>query len=418
MATTQSDSRLLPLLDALAKSPFWVERWANATKASGWKAVEQLPYLTKSEILANQAKARPYGTIPSVPASEIVRVHQSSGTSGIPLVWGDTAGDWSRLLDQWDELLLIAGVSGQDRLFFPFSFGPFLGFWSAFEAVARSGRFCLAGGGLSSLARLRFIEEHHISVVLTTPSYATHLAELAKMNDLDLPKGPVQKLILAGEPGASMPGIKARLEASWGAVVLDHHGMTEVGPVSMECPQAKGELHLLDDWYRIESLNLTGQPGIKPAHGEQTSQSELVLTSYARRGMPIVRYRTGDRVQVVEGTCLCGRFGPRLKAGILGRLDSMMIIRGNNVYPEAIEDWLWTQSEVVDFQGNLLEEGTLSRLVLTVELSCTQKSFGGMAKNLAQRFADRFLFHAEINPVEVGTLPKSEHKSKRWIRNC
>lgn len=410
------ESRFRLLLEALDKSPFWSERCANQAKGSGLKPFGDFPYLNKSEILANQANVGPYGTIPSVPAAQIVRVHQSSGTSGSPLVWGDTSGDWSRLLDQWDDLFAIAGITGDDRFFFPFSFGPFLGFWSAFEAVARSGRFCLAGGGLTSLARLRFIEDHHISVVLTTPSYATHLADLAQNNGLDLPTGPVRLLILAGEPGASMPGIKARLEATWGAVVLDHHGMTEVGPVSMECPWAKGELHLLDDWYRIEAIPLSGRPGDEGSCGEGCPESELVLTSCARRGMPVVRYRTGDRVQLVNGPCVCGRVGPRLRGGILGRLDNMMIVRGNNIYPEAIENWLWSQPEVVDFQGKLIEDKSLSRLVLTLELSGSPEAMGEKANGLAKRFADRFLFHAEIEPVEIGTLPKAEHKSRRWIR--
>ena len=416
MLTPLMESRFHPLMVALQKSPFWSERCKEHGEGIRSGSFADVPYLNKAEILANQAKAGPYGTIPSVPSDQIVRVHQSSGTSGTPLVWGDTAGDWTRLLDQWDELFAIAKISGRDRFFFPFSFGPFLGFWSAFEAVARSGRFCLAGGGLTSLARLRFIEAHHISVVLTTPSYANHLAELALKNGMDLVNGPVRKLILAGEPGASMPAVKARLEATWGAVVLDHHGMTEVGPVSMECPLAKGELHLLDDWYRIEALPLPCRSRIGEGNSGEELESELVLTSYSRRGMPLVRYRTGDRVRMTDGPCLCGRIGPRLQGGILGRLDDMMIVRGNNVYPNAIEDWLWSHPEVIDFQGKLLEEGTLSRLILTLELSGSPASWSEKARVLGRSFADRFLFHAEMETVEIGTLPKAEHKSRRWIR--
>lgn len=413
MLGADAENRFHLLMEAAANSPFWHRR--GITKACAHREIfPALVPVTKAEILVEQANVKPYGSIPAAPSSRLVRVHQSSGTSGNPLVWADTAGDWTRLLDQWDELFDIAQVSLGDRFFFPFSFGPFLGFWSAFESVARSGRFCLAGGGLSSSARLRFIEEHGITVVLTTPSYASHLADLAAKTQIDLVKGPVRLLILAGEPGASMPGVKARLEQAWGAVVLDHHGMTEVGPVSMECPFAKGELHLLDNWYLVESEPLSDKSSREAQ--DENGVSELVLTPYARRGMPLIRYRTGDRVRLVHGTCFCGRTGPRLLGGILGRLDDMMIVRGNNVYPGAVEDWIWKQQEINDFQGKLIESSGLSKLVLFVEFNAQKKSHLEMAKDLARRFADRFLFQAEVVSVLPGTIPKSEHKAKRWIK--
>jgi phenylacetate-CoA ligase len=413
MLGADAETRFHLLMETAGNSPFWRRRGlAKATDAD--RNFSALEPVTKAEILVEQATAKPYGLIPAVPSNRLVRVHQSSGTSGNPLVWADTAEDWSRLLAQWDQLFQIAQVTEGDRFFFPFSFGPFLGFWSAFESVARSGRFCLAGGGLSSIARLRFIEDHRITVVLTTPSYASHLADLAAKAEIELAGGPVRLLILAGEPGASMPGVKARLEQAWGAIVLDHHGMTEVGPVSMECPLAKGELHLLDDWYLVEEGALSSDLGEESQ--DKNGISELVLTPFARRGMPLIRYRTGDRVRLVEGICRCGKAGTRLVGGILGRLDDMMIVRGNNVYPQAIEDWIWKHPEVNDFQGKLMESSGLSKLVLFVEFNAQENFHSEMAKRLAQGFADRFLFQVDVVSVLPGTIPKSEHKAKRWIR--
>ena len=135
--------------------------------------------------------------------------------------------DWGRILDIWDILFRIAEIKDTDKLLFPFSFGPFLGFWSAFEAATRSGRFCLAAGGLSTQARIRLIERHQITVVLTTPSYAQHMAEAAGEMGIDLKSLPVRALILAGEPGANRPALRNRLETAWEARVFDHHGMTD-----------------------------------------------------------------------------------------------------------------------------------------------------------------------------------------------
>ena len=176
------NDRLHQLIECAQKSPFWATRFGNVKPSS----FENLEPISKGEILADQARYKPYGKIPSVDIRKLVRLHQSSGTSGNPLVWADTASDWSRLLDQWDHLFGIAGILPADRFFFPFSFGPFLGFWSAFEAATRAGKFCLAGGGMSSVSRLRFIEEHQISVLMTTPSYASHLAIVAADEKIDL----------------------------------------------------------------------------------------------------------------------------------------------------------------------------------------------------------------------------------------
>ena len=404
------NDRLHQLIECAQKSPFWAIRFGNVKPSS----FEYLEPISKGEILADQARYKPYGKIPSVDIRKLVRLHQSSGTSGNPLVWADTASDWSRLLDQWDHLFGIAGILPADRFFFPFSFGPFLGFWSAFEAATRAGKFCLAGGGMSSVSRLRFIEEHQISILMTTPSYASHLAIVAADEKIDLVNGPVRLLILAGEAGASMAGVKSRLESSWNARVLDHHGMTEVGPVSMECPEAPCELHLLSDHYIIEAL-----PAVGDFHGNLSANKvkELVLTPLSRLGMPLVRYRTGDRVELVEGRCKCGRTGPRLIGGVLGRLDDMLIIRGNNVYPMAIEDWLWLQPGLIDFQAKIVESSGLSRLILNLEF---RRGLNGEkeAVVVSNKFFDRFLFRAEVKSVLPDELPKTEHKSKRWIRHC
>ena len=154
------------------------------------------------DLLDDQRESPPYGSFLTRSRSDYSRLHQTSGTSGQPLRWLDTPSSWSALLDVWTALYRIAGVTPADRLFFAFSFGPFLGFWTAFEAASRLGCLCLPGGGMSSTARLRFLLDNGATVVLCTPTYALHLAEVARQEGIDLPSSPVRAVVVADKTPA------------------------------------------------------------------------------------------------------------------------------------------------------------------------------------------------------------------------
>src|SRR5207253_1734766 len=140
----------------------------------------RLPFTTKAELAADQAEHPPYGSALSFPVDRYCRLHQTSGTStGRPLRWLDTPESWEALLHCWRVSFPFMGLTERDRVFFPFSFGPFIGFWSGFEAASRAGMLVIPGGGMTSTARLRFLMEHQATVVFATPTYALHLAELA-----------------------------------------------------------------------------------------------------------------------------------------------------------------------------------------------------------------------------------------------
>jgi phenylacetate-CoA ligase len=228
-------------------------------------------------------------------------------------------------------------VRSSDRLFFPFSFGPFLGFWSAFEAGCQIGAHVVPGGGMSSQLRLSLIESTGATVICCTPTYALRLAEVAGADGgaaapgptrRPLSEGTVRTIIVAGEPGGSIPATRARIEESWGARVIDHHGLTEVGPVSFECLERSGGLHLNDAEYITEIVDpSSGQP---VADGEM---GELVITNLGRTASPVIRYRTGDLAvrHSGAGACACGRTFGWLEGGILARADDMVAVRGVNV---------------------------------------------------------------------------------------
>jgi phenylacetate-CoA ligase len=291
--------------------------------------LKRLPFTTKAELLADQQAHPPYGTNLTYPEVRYTRLHQTSGTLGTPLRWLDTPESWEAMLGCWVQIFQFAGVTAADRLFFPFSFGPFLGFWTAFDAAQRLGCLCLAAGGMSSGARLRMLLDNRATVILCTPTYALHLAEVARDQGVTLA---VRCLIVAGEPGGSIPATRQRIEDAWHGRVFDHSGMTEVGPVAVECPASPGGMHILEGDYIAEVID---PATTEPVPAGMTG--ELVLTNLGRWGSPLLRYRTGDLVRIDPKPCPCGRTFWRLDGGILGRTDDMVTIRGTNFYPAALE---------------------------------------------------------------------------------
>lgn len=370
----------------------------------------RLPFTTKAELIADQQANPPYGSNLTYPLPRYCRMHQTSGTSGQPLRWLDTAESWAWLLGCWNSIFDIVGLRPDDRLFFPFSFGPFLGFWTAFEAAARSGFLCLPGGGMSSAARLRFLIDNAVTVLLCTPTYAIRLAEVAHEEGIDLKSSSVRMLIVAGEPGGSIPATRQRIESAWGARVFDHSGMTEVGPVAIECPESPAGLHILEARYVAEVIE---PESAQPAAPGQVG--ELVLTNLGRVGSPLLRYRTGDLVRVDQKPCPCGRQLLRLEGGILGRSDDMIHLRGNNLYPSALEAVVRRFPEVAEYRIEIDDSRALTELRVEVEpFEATQGTM--LAERVERAIREELLFRAEVVAVAPGSLPRFEMKSRRWVR--
>src|SRR5262249_54781908 len=216
----------------------------------------------------------------------------------------------------------------------------FLGFWTAFDAAADLGFFCMPSGGMSSSARLRFLLDNRATVIFCTPTYALRLAEVAAAEGIDLRQSEVRIIMVAGEPGGSIPATRQRIETTWGARVFDHYGMTEIGPLGIECEDNPAGLHLLESECIVEVIESDAPSSPTPpprSGGEGRKMGELVITNLGRWGSPVLRYRTGDLVRIDPKPCPCGRQLVRLEGGILGRADDMIHLRGNNVYPSALE---------------------------------------------------------------------------------
>jgi phenylacetate-CoA ligase len=406
------------LAEILPANAFYARKLQSAgcydRKVDTLADLASFPFTTKAELTADQEAHGPYGTVLTYPRQFYHRLHQTSGTRGRPLRWLDTPLSWQWLLHCWERMYAIAGMRTGERLFFPFSFGPFLGFWTAFDAASQLGYLCLPGGGMSSAARLRFLLDNQPTVVLCTPTYALHLAEVARSEGIDLAKSPVRALIVAGEPGGSIPATRTRIESEWGARVFDHSGLTEVGAACIECAENPGGIHLLEADYIGEVID----PATEQTQAAGTI-GELVLTNLGRHGSPLIRYRTGDLVRVDPKPCPCGRTLMRLDGGILGRVDDMIHVRGNNLYPSALEAVIRRFPEVNEYR--VYVDQTASMTELRIEIEPVAQAAGtvdarGVAEKVGRAVRDDLLFRAEVRPVAPGTLPRFEMKAQRIVR--
>jgi phenylacetate-CoA ligase len=370
-----------------------------------------VPLTTKAELNADQAASPPWGTALTEPLGRYTRYCQTSSTTGRPLRWIDTNESWQWLLECWKAVYRGARVKPGDRVFFPFSFGPFLGFWAGFEAGPQIGLHCVPGGGMSSQIRLSMIETIGATVVCCTPTYALRLAEIAEHERRrPLSEGTVRMLIVAGEPGGSIPATRERIERSWGARVIDHHGLTEVGPVSFECWEAPGSLHINEAEFIAEVIDvLTGE------EVEDGQTGELVLTNLGRTASPVIRYRTGDLVVRRREPCPCGRTWARLEGGILGRADDMVNIRGVNVYPVGIESVVRLLPEVVEFRSVVSRQGSMRSLRLEIEVAPEFEDSNAVASRVAYHLREALGLSVNVLVVESGTLPRFEMKANRFV---
>jgi phenylacetate-CoA ligase len=374
--------------------------------------MERAPFTTKAELVEDQAAHPPYGTNLTCPVERYSRFNQTSGTTGAPMRWLDTRESWDWMLDCWTRVYQAAGVVPGDRVFFPFSFGPFLGFWVAFEAATRMGCLSIPGGGMRSAARLRTILDNSVTILCATPTYAVRLAEVAAEERIDLKNSRVRRIIVAGEPGGSIPATRTLIESLWpGARVVDHHGMTETGPVSYECPERRGVLHIIESAYVAEVVDLKTLRPVEP--GES---GELVLTNLGRTGSPLLRYRTGDLVRrAAQAACECGSKEMALEGGILGRTDEMVVVRGVNLYPSAVEGILRSTGGVGEFRVEIFTERALPEMSIEIEPAGDWVT-DHIVDRVATALQNAFNLRVSVRSVPCGTLPRFEAKAKRWFR--
>ena len=396
-------ARLNELLAAiLPTNRFYAEKLAHCPpRLDNLAQLEQLPFTVKDELM-------PDGTTHSLPANltwplqQYVHFHQTSGTHGRPLAVYDTADDWRWWTDCWQYVLDAAEMTPADRAVMAFSFGPFIGFWSAHDAVVARGGLSVPSGGMNTLARLDLIGRLEATVLFCTPTYALHLAEVAQAHGINLAHLQVRKIIVAGETGGSVPATRERIERAWNARVIDHAGASEVGPWGYADREQRG-LHVLESEFIAEFLSVeTGGPA------DEGELAHLVLTSLGRQGMPVVRYRTGDLVRPLWPTEGPHRF-VLLEGGVLGRCDNMMIVRGVNIFPSSIEQILHSFPEVVEYRITVRKRGEMDELVVEVEDHLQDP------RRIAEEMHLRLGLRVDVRLAPAMSLPRFEGKGARFV---
>ncbi len=402
------------LAELYDRNGFYTAKWRGAGVAPAdirtLDDLARLPLTRKSELMEDQERNGPFGTNATYPTERYIRLHQTSGTTGAPLKVLDTEESWDWWGRCWGHVLAGAGVGAADRVFLAFAFGPFIGFWAAMEGARKIGAMMIPGGGRDSLQRLELIRATGATVLCCTPTYALRLAEVARDNGLEAQALGIARTIQAGEPGANIPATKQRIEQSWAAQCFDHAGASEVGAHSFECAEQPGGTHLIESEFIAEVLDpASGAP--VPA-GER---GELVITNLGRWGFPVIRYKTGDLVQVNSAPCACGRSFTRFEGGILGRADDMITVRGVNVFPAGVENIIRRFIEVDEFRITVRREREMDEMDIEIEL-CEGAS-AEIIHSIAARLDTMLSFRPRVHHVARNALPRFDMKAKRFHVN-
>jgi phenylacetate-CoA ligase len=395
MPAPAQDERLRELLELVReRNPFQRARLEQ----------DEIPLLTKGELVEDQRRHPPFGTNLTYPLDRYTQLHHTSGTTGPPLRVLDTAEDWAWWRRLFAHTLSVAGVGAEDRVALAFSFGPHVQFWAAREGLQEVESMAVPLGGMTSVQRLQTIAEVEATAVMCTPTYALRLIEVALEERLEGALESIAVVICTGEPGASLPTVRSRIEDGFGARCVDHAGLTEVGPFGYPCGAGEG-LHVYDDEFVCEILDR----GLRPTPAGE--RGELVLTPLRRTGFPVVRYRTGDIVVNTGESCRCGSKDRWLPGGIVGRADDMVVIRGMNVYPSAIEEAVRGVSGSGEFRITFYSElSGMDEIKLEVELSD-----GAVARRLQDTMRQQLGLRVRVVPIAPGILPRVDGKTRRVV---
>ncbi|MBI2991809.1 MAG: phenylacetate--CoA ligase family protein [Deltaproteobacteria bacterium] len=354
-----------------------------ASKLNSLKALRDLPFTIKRELVEDQISHPPFGTNLTYPLERYIKIHQTSGTTGKPMYCLDTEESWQWWARCWKTIFEAAGVHAGDRIYFAFSFGPFIA-----------------------------IVDYGATVLISTPTYAVHLASEAKKAGIDLAKGSAVRITIhAGEPGASIPATKKLLEEAWGAKCYDHPGASEVGAYGFECEPQPGGVHINEEEFIAEVIHPESGDPVK--EGEK---GELVMTNLGRIGNPVIRYRTGDLVEPGYEPCKCGRSLMLLKGGVLGRIDDMIIIRGVNIFPSSIESIVREFADIEEFRVEVFRREALPELKLILEPRAGYASPEGLREKVTSRVRESIGIRPQVELAPPGALPRFELKAKRFFK--
>jgi len=376
--------------------------------------IKQIPTVEKSMMRDIQGKEPfPYGDALCVPLNEVTAYRQTSGTTGQPVYQPDTWQDWEWWAECWAQLLWAQGYRPKDRVFIPFGYNVFVAFWAGHYGAEKIGCEVVPGGVLDTRARILKIQELNPTAMMGTPTYMLGMADTAinemNINPADLS---IEIITCAGEPGASIPSTKKRIEDAWGAKVYDHAGATEIGAWSFECTEQPGSMHVNDAFFLVEIVDVeTGEaietPGVR---------GKMIITALDRQAQPCIRFDSKDIIEWDTKICTCGRTSRLIKGGVVGRTDDITKVKGVLFSPSSVENVV----RGIEGLGNDYElkvEKINDRDKITLQVEFVQNFSEEMDKiksKLSDQLRLKTNLNYEIEFCQYGELPRYPVKAKRF----
>jgi phenylacetate-CoA ligase len=407
---------------AWERCPFYRRKWEAAGVSPDTLAslpdLARFPVVDKAELRAAQAAAPPYGDYLGIAPHEVARIHGTSGTTGRPTVFGVGAEDWRRIGEAHARILWGAGIRPGDRVMICSFFSLYMGSWGALAGVERLGATAFPfGAGVEGQTRaaVGWARDLRPTAFYGTPSYALHFAETARREGVDPESLGLRILFFSGEPGAGIPATRRLIEETFGGICVDMGSMAEMSPwmTNGECRHRTG-MHLWQDLVYTEVCD----PGTfrpVPYGGEGTP----VYTHLERTSQPMIRLVSGDRARWTDEPCPCGRTYPRLPQGLYGRFDDMIIVRGENIYPSAIEDALRAiEGFGGEFRVIVSRRETMDELLVRAEAAAGltgAAQLEALRTRVREQLRTRLGVHPVVEIVPPGTLPRTEFKARRVI---
>jgi phenylacetate-CoA ligase len=378
-----------------------------------WEDVQRVPKVEKSMMRDIQRKDPfPYGDALCVPLEEVTEFRQTSGTTGQPVYQPDTWQDWEWWAECWSYILWAQGYRPADRVFLPFGYNVFVAFWAAHYAAEKMGCEVVPGGVLDTQSRILKIQEIRATAMMATPTYVLGMADTARKMGLDPGKMTIRKITCAGEPGASIPTTKRRMEDAWGAKVYDHAGATEIGAWCFECTAQSGGLHVNEAFFLVEIEDIeTGEIINEPG-----KKGKMIISALDRQAQPCIRFDSKDVIEWAGTPCPCGRTFRLIKGGVQGRADDITKVKGVLLSPGAIEEVVRGIEGLGDeFEVIVDKVGDIDRITLKVELV---PEYSQRRQEIEPRLKDQLRLKTNLGYVlefhNIGTLPRYEVKAKRF----
>jgi len=401
---------------AYTHSPFYRQLYKDAGIEPGdivtYEDIKKVPTTDKGMLREVQKSPPfPYGNMLAVPLSEVTAFRQTSGTTGTPVYQSDTWQDWEWWAECWAYILYAQGYRDTDRLFLPFGYNIFVAFWACHYGAEKLGAEVVPGGVLDTAARIMKMQELRCTAFAATPTYVLGMADAARKMGIDPRTIGIKRITCAGEPGASIPTTKQRIEDAWGARVYDHIGATEIGAWSYMCTEQAG-LHVNEAMFLVEIADVeTGE-----AIDDPMKNGKMIITAFDRMGKPCIRFDSKDVIRWADYDCPCGRTFKLIDGGVVGRADDITKVKGVLLAPTAIEEVVRSFDELSnEYEVLVTKKGDIDEIALKIEI---KPGLENERDSILARLKDELRvktnlgYKIEVHPY--GSLPRYEVKAKRF----